>query len=105
MSNILQLNRWVLGDDPRRVFPVEIASSKTAGTLKKAIKDEKMNTFNGIDADPCILSYWYIAIHALVCSRRLLTISTISTSHHYCTTVTHLTKFSFRHLARELVAG
>lgn len=40
MSTLLQLNCWVLGDDPNRIFPVEIAGTKTVGSLKKAIKDE-----------------------------------------------------------------
>jgi hypothetical protein len=40
MSNILEINCWVLGDDLNGVFPVEVASSKTVGTLKKAIKEE-----------------------------------------------------------------
>jgi hypothetical protein len=44
MSNILELNCWVIGDEPLSVFPVEVASSKTVGTLKKAIKDEMENS-------------------------------------------------------------
>jgi len=36
MSNILELNCWVLGDDSRSVFPVEVASSKTVGYMRKA---------------------------------------------------------------------
>jgi hypothetical protein len=48
MSNILELDCWVLGDAPRRVFPVMIASSETVAY--KAIKDEK-HVFNDADAD------------------------------------------------------
>jgi Crinkler effector protein N-terminal domain len=33
------------------VFPIEIKSSKTVGTLKKMIKEEKKNRFANIDAD------------------------------------------------------
>jgi hypothetical protein len=51
MSNILQLNCWVLGDAPRHVFPVKIASLETVSYLKKAIKDEKKHIFNDADAD------------------------------------------------------
>jgi len=50
MSNILEINCWVLGDDPSSVFPVEVASSKTVGTLKKAIKDEMEHSFDDLDA-------------------------------------------------------
>jgi hypothetical protein len=49
MSNILELNCWVLGDDPCRIFPVEVASSKTVGYLKKAIKDEKKHVLNDLE--------------------------------------------------------
>jgi hypothetical protein len=31
MSNILELNCWVIGDEPHNIFPVEVASSKTVG--------------------------------------------------------------------------
>jgi hypothetical protein len=61
MSNILELNCWVLGDAPRRVFPVKIASSETVGYLKKAIKGEKKNVFNDADADS--LNLWKVGNH------------------------------------------
>ncbi|KIM72350.1 hypothetical protein PILCRDRAFT_93498 [Piloderma croceum F 1598] len=60
MSDMLNLNCWLLGDDPRRVFPVEIAKTKTVGGLKKAIKGEKMHAFDGIDAD--LLDLWKVEI-------------------------------------------
>ena len=44
MSNILELNCWVIGNEPLSIFPVEVASLKTVGTLKKAIKDEMENS-------------------------------------------------------------
>jgi len=50
MSSTLNLNCWIIGDDPGRVFPVEIAKNKTVGGLKKAIKNENQNDFSGIDA-------------------------------------------------------
>lgn len=58
MSDMLNLNCWLLGDDPQRVFPVEIAKTKTVGGLKKAIKDEKKHAFDGIDAD--LVDLWKV---------------------------------------------
>jgi Crinkler effector protein N-terminal domain len=49
MSNILQLNCWAIGDDPRHVIPIKIASSETVGTLKKAIKVEIKHSFKSLD--------------------------------------------------------
>jgi hypothetical protein len=40
MSNILELNCWVIGDEPHSVFPVKIASSETVGYMRKAILPE-----------------------------------------------------------------
>jgi len=51
MSNILELNCWVLGDDTQGVFPVKIASSETVGTLKEAIKDKITHSFDDLDAN------------------------------------------------------
>jgi hypothetical protein len=64
MSNILKLNCWVLGDDPCHIFSVEIAVSKTVSTLKKAIKDEKKHTFDGIDPD--LLDLWKVSNRVLL---------------------------------------
>jgi hypothetical protein len=52
MSDMLNLTCWLLGDDPRRVFPVKIAKSETVGGLKEAIKEgpSRKNYFNGVDA-------------------------------------------------------
>jgi hypothetical protein len=61
MSNILELNCWVLGDATRRVFPVKIASSETVGYLKKVIKDEKKPVFDDITADS--LDLWKVSDH------------------------------------------
>jgi hypothetical protein len=60
MSNVtvLQLNCWILGDHPDRVFSVNIASPGPCqgATLKKAIKEQKhASVFNDIDADDLIL--------------------------------------------------
>jgi hypothetical protein len=59
MSNILELNCWVLGDDLRSVFSVEIPSSKAVSYLKKAIKEDEKHAFNGIDAD--LLDLWKVS--------------------------------------------
>jgi hypothetical protein len=55
MSNILELNCWVIGDEPLSVFPVKIASSETVGTLKKAIKDEMENSCGDLVAKSLML--------------------------------------------------
>ena len=61
MSNVLELNCWILGDDSRRVFPVKISSSETVGYLKKAIKDEKKPKLDAITADS--LDLWKVSSH------------------------------------------
>ena len=61
MSNILELNCWVLGDAPRRVFPVKIASSETVGYLKEAIKEKMKPVFDDITANS--LDLWKVSNH------------------------------------------
>ena len=61
MSNILQLNCWVIRDDPRHVIPVEIASSKTVGYLKEAIKEKIQYSFADFDAKS--LDLWKVSNH------------------------------------------
>jgi hypothetical protein len=56
MSDLLEFYCWILGDDPRRVFLVEIASSDTLGHLQKVIKNEKKNVFGDLDAN--LLDLW-----------------------------------------------
>jgi hypothetical protein len=56
---MLDINCWVLGDDPKRVFSVEIAKTKTVDALKDAIKEKKKHTFDGIDADR--LDLWKVS--------------------------------------------
>src|SRR5258708_3115374 len=60
MSDMLDLNCWVLGDDPSHIFPIEIAESKTVGGLKKAIKEEKKPEFDHVAADS--LDLWKVSI-------------------------------------------
>jgi len=38
MSATINLNCWIHDEGPGRIFPVEIAATKTVGALKKAIK-------------------------------------------------------------------
>jgi len=40
MSNILELNCWVIGNEPHSIFPVKIATSEMAGYMRKAILPE-----------------------------------------------------------------
>ena len=61
MSNILELNCWVIGDDPRHVILVEVPSSKTVGYLKKAIKNEIEHSFDNFDAKS--LDLWKVSNH------------------------------------------
>jgi hypothetical protein len=68
MSNTLELNCWVLGNDPRRVFAIDITCSKTVGLLKEAIKEKKKHTFDGIDADS--LNFWKVS-NATLSIRRI----------------------------------
>src|ERR1700729_1040840 len=56
----LNLNCLVLGHDASRIFPIEIAESKTVGALKDAVKDKKEHAFPHIDADTLFL--WKVSI-------------------------------------------
>jgi len=49
MSDTLNLNCWVLGDDPQRVFSVKIAKSETVDALKKAIMEDPSNKAKYLD--------------------------------------------------------
>jgi hypothetical protein len=60
MANMITLQCRIQGDDPSRVFPVEVEPTKTVGTLKKTIKDEKRPEFDHIAADK--LDLWTVAI-------------------------------------------
>ena len=48
---IITLNCCVFGDDPSRVFSVDIDKNKKVSMLRKAIKDEKKPAFDSITAD------------------------------------------------------
>jgi Crinkler effector protein N-terminal domain len=54
MANTLALNCLISGDDPDRIFTIEIENNKTVGVLKKAIKDEKPLAFQHVYADALV---------------------------------------------------
>ena len=53
-TGTLRLNCWVFGDDVSQVFPVKITNTESVGTLKKAIRDEKL-ALQHVDADSLTL--------------------------------------------------
>jgi Crinkler effector protein N-terminal domain len=53
--DLLELFCCILGDTSQNVFPVEIASDKNVGTLKKFIKNEKQAMFGHIDTNALAL--------------------------------------------------
>jgi hypothetical protein len=55
----LNLNCWAIGDDPRRMFEVEIGKTKSVSALKKLIKEEKQPAYNDITADS--LDLWQVS--------------------------------------------
>ncbi len=59
-STTFELNCLILGEDSDHIFPVEIPGDKSVGALREAIKDEKNNTFQGVDADTFKL--WKVSI-------------------------------------------
>jgi len=59
-STTVELNCLVLGDDPRHVFPVKVATIESVGALREAIKDKKKNVFQHVDADALVL--WKVSI-------------------------------------------
>ncbi|KAF9081347.1 hypothetical protein BGX29_004571, partial [Mortierella sp. GBA35] len=59
-DNLLTLNCLVDGEATTNAFPVEIESFKTIGDLKKLIKTEIPDTFNGVDAKD--LTLWSVSI-------------------------------------------
>ena len=54
MTTELKLFVYVIGIAGSS-FPIDIEQSKTVGDLKKAIKDEKPNVLQGVDADQLTL--------------------------------------------------
>jgi len=48
-NNMLNVNCWILGDDPRYIFTVKIANSEMVEGLKTAIKNKRDQTFDGVE--------------------------------------------------------
>jgi hypothetical protein len=57
---ILELNCLIYDDDASHIFPVEIASSKSVGALKKAIKEEMKPALDHVTA--ASLTLWKVSI-------------------------------------------
>src|ERR1700680_1715292 len=55
----LKLNCIVLGDNPRRIFPVDIERTEIVGDLKEVIKDKKRPEFDHIATDH--LELWKVS--------------------------------------------
>ena len=62
MAVEISLNCWILGLDKANRFSIDVPLSKTVDHLKKAIKKEKENAFNHIDADQ--LEIWKVSDRA-----------------------------------------
>ncbi|KAG1766753.1 hypothetical protein EV702DRAFT_980692 [Suillus placidus] len=54
-----KLNCIVLGDDPSRIFAVDIGETQTVSELREVIQDEKKPEFDHIDADR--LKLWKVS--------------------------------------------
>ena len=50
MSRNLSLNCLVLGDDPEKMFTVEIENTKYVSILKDRIKDKNSSSFSNVDS-------------------------------------------------------
>jgi len=54
-QRLLELNRLVLGDDPRRIFSVKIAATESVSTLRKVIKDDKKPALDHVPVETLVL--------------------------------------------------
>jgi Leucine-rich repeat (LRR) protein len=61
IAMILSLNCLVLGDDPEKMFTVEIDEAKNVSILKKLIKEEKASRLEHVDASD--LQLWKLDLH------------------------------------------
>ena len=59
-TQLLSLNCFVLGDDLKKVFTVEVQKDKNVSILKKLIKEEKACRLEHIDASD--LDLWNVSI-------------------------------------------
>jgi hypothetical protein len=60
MSDSLELNCWVLGDDPSRVFAVKIARSEVVSFLKETIKDKTRSAYS-VTLTPVLFAFGRLA--------------------------------------------
>jgi hypothetical protein len=61
MTDEIELYCWVIGDDPDKIFPVQIEKSKTVGNLRDAIKTKNEPQFRDIAANTLTLRKIYVA--------------------------------------------
>ncbi|KAI9440407.1 hypothetical protein H4582DRAFT_2074199 [Lactarius indigo] len=60
MSTSIAPNCLALGEDPKRIFSVQVPGTETVSDLRRAIKNKKKNTFCHIDANTFDL--WEVSI-------------------------------------------
>ena len=63
MSEELELNCWIIGNEPHRIFPVKIRSSESVGTLKEEIKTKNPD----IDCPADTLIIWKVSNVPMFC--------------------------------------
>ena len=59
-TQLLSLNCFVLGDDPKKMFTVEVEKTKNVSLLKKLIKEEKAPHLNHVSSSD--LDLWSVSI-------------------------------------------
>jgi hypothetical protein len=59
-TQLLSLNCFVLGDDPKKIFTVKIPKTDNVSILKKLIKEEKASRLGHVDASD--LDLWSVSI-------------------------------------------
>lgn len=57
MSKEIELNCWIVGNEPYRIFPVKIRNSESVGTLKEEIKRKNPD----IDCPADTLILWKVS--------------------------------------------
>lgn len=51
MSNTFELNCWMVGDDPKHIFSIEIPGFETVYSLKTVIKEKMTSEFDDVDTN------------------------------------------------------
>ena len=57
---MLELNCLVLGETQQHIFPVEIGTARSVGTLKELIKEKNRHAFQYVDANTLML--WKVSM-------------------------------------------